>query len=374
MCLKKTLNDYKNIGGDKFEYILDYIPKEGVNIPVNGWKCKKCGDIRRMKYSKVYLGHGCGKCSNIDSKTLEDYKSLSERPDIKLKYILDTIPETTSIKNNGWQCKTCNMIRNASYSSASLSGCGNCSKKDFNTLDDYKQVGENRFEYILDYIPKNINTKINGWKCLKCNNIVSNTYDIIKHIKGCYNCATNSKKTLKHYQDISIKYEFEYILDYVPESVVDNILGWKCKKCEDIRNISYNEIRKQRGCGNCSTFESEKYCRIVFEEIFECKFRKCRPKFLNGLEYDGYNEELKIAFEYNGIQHYKYIDYFHKNGKDSLHKQQERDELKRKLSLENNITLIEIPYTYNIRYKDKMKEYIRQQLEEKGLIMTVYPY
>ena len=58
------------------------------------------------------------------------------------------------------------------------------------------------------------------------------------------------------------------------------------------------------------------------------------------LEFDGYCKELKLAWEYQGRQHYEYIQHFHKKC-DSLQKQQERDSKKRELCKENGITLIE---------------------------------
>ena len=93
-----------------------------------------------------------------------------------------------------------------------------------------------------------------------------------------------------------------------------------------------------------------------------CTFNKCRPKFLQVLEYDGYNEELKLAFEYQGIQHYQYIPHFHRNGKEDFEKQKERDALKDILSIENNITVIRIPYEYDCYDEEKLKGYIKNEL------------
>ena len=49
----------------------------------------------------------------------------------------------------------------------------------------------------------------------------------------------------------------------------------------------------------------------------------------------------KFAIEYNGIQHYENIPYFH----NSLKETQERDSRKEKYCAENNIRLVVIPYT-----------------------------
>ena len=66
--------------------------------------------------------------------------------------------------------------------------------------------------------------------------------------------------------------------------------------------------------------------------------------FRSYYEFDGYNEEHKIAFEYHGYQHYVYPNFFHKTEKDFL-SNQERDKAKEEYCKENNIKLIIIPYT-----------------------------
>jgi hypothetical protein len=116
--------------------------------------------------------------------------------------------------------------------------------------------------------------------------------------------------------------------------------------------------------------KGEDTCRKVFESIYKRPFTKCRPPFLlnvvtgskHALELDGYNEDLKIAFEYNGEQHYKYIPYFHKT-KDSFYNQKYRDEMKRRLCMEHNVHLIEVPY-----HVSNIRAFISEQLSEKKLL------
>ena len=64
----------------------------------------------------------------------------------------------------------------------------------------------------------------------------------------------------------------------------------------------------------------EEQCRLIFQSIFKRKkFPKVRPTFLRNpktnrcLELDGYNKKLKLAFEYDGYQHYIYPNKFHKS-------------------------------------------------------------
>jgi hypothetical protein len=79
------------------------------------------------------------------------------------------------------------------------------------------------------------------------------------------------------------------------------------------------------------------------------------------MELDGYNEELALAFEYQGIQHYEYNTHFHKNFED-FEQRVKDDLLKRELCKIKGVTLIEIPYTIDY---DKMIDYIICQCEGK---------
>ena len=95
--------------------------------------------------------------------------------------------------------------------------------------------------------------------------------------------------------------------------------------------------------------KGEKRCREYFENKFGKPFIKCRPEWLinpstkRKLELDGYNEKLKLAFEYNGNQHYEYIEYFHNNNVDNFLDQIQRDVDKRLICANHGIRLIIIP-------------------------------
>lgn len=57
-----------------------------------------------------------------------------------------------------------------------------------------------------------------------------------------------------------------------------------------------------------------------------------------------YNDNLKLAVEYNGAQHYKYVKYYYKT-EEQFHKRLRDDKLKISKCEENNILLIIVPYT-----------------------------
>jgi hypothetical protein len=87
------------------------------------------------------------------------------------------------------------------------------------------------------------------------------------------------------------------------------------------------------------------------------------------MEFDGYCESLKIAFEYHGIQHYERLEHFQRTNKEFLRRQM-NDEMKRTLCMENGVALIEIPYHVE---KNEIFDYILDQLKVKGIYPPSIP-
>jgi hypothetical protein len=88
------------------------------------------------------------------------------------------------------------------------------------------------------------------------------------------------------------------------------------------------------------------------------------------MELDGYCEDLNLAFEYNGIQHYKKHRWFHSSN-DSFMQRREDDNLKRVLCLDNNVKLITIPYA--VPHK-KLRTYILNSCEGNGVQLPTDAY
>lgn len=195
------------------------------------------------------------------------------------------------------------------------------------------------------------------------------------------------------------------------KKIIENI--WSCRNCNQVKNNieMFVEIAKDRGglclsekylglnkhlifeckinhkwnatpnniknknswCPQCKDLVNQERCRVILEVLLEHKFIICSPNFLyveetkKYLELDGYCNELKIAFEYQGIMHYELM-YWDHNDDARLKHQQVKDAFKVKKCLENNILLLVISYK-DIKHKndDIIKELLINMLEKNNI-------
>src|SRR5208337_4997068 len=76
-------------------------------------------------------------------------------------------------------------------------------------------------------------------------------------------------------------------------------------------------------------------------------------------------EELSLAFEHNGKQHYEIVNF---NGTDNeFDRLQENDKIKKELCAKNNVKLIIIPELFSRTKIDNLKDLIRTQCLELGV-------
>jgi len=153
-------------------------------------------------------------------------------------------------------------------------------------------------------------------------------------------------------------------------------------------------------CPKCKEGKYESNCRWYFEKIFTyisgssiqflkirlhriAKMFKCTQNFegisLNKMHFDGFaiikinGKKIRLAFEYNGPQHYIFPNHIHKflkEGRKRFEHQQLVDEFKRLFCMKNHIILIEFPYYIdeNMNHPKKIQKYIIKQFVNKTRI------
>ncbi|MFP3414319.1 hypothetical protein SB773_22455 [Bacillus sp. SIMBA_074] len=105
------------------------------------------------------------------------------------------------------------------------------------------------------------------------------------------------------------------------------------------------------------------------KSIFHKPFKKTRRILDRNLELDGYNEELNIAFEYHGIQHYKFDPFFFKTIED-FDKRQAVDLYKEEICRQKGIKLVIVPYNCYTT-DESLVEYVFNCLEELKIPVQV---
>ncbi len=360
-CRIKTLINYQNIAKThNGEYIKDMIPKD-VRTPIDGWKCIN-GHIWVATYDNVSQGKWCQKCYDIHrKKDISDYQILAK--DHKLVYFLDHVPQRTEVLIWGWLCENSHTFSSSYQNIKKSVGCPECHKDTFKKLSDYQEIAyKYDGRYILDYIPQNSYTQINGWSC-KNNHVWTATYNQISNGTWCKECITTN---IEAYRQLAINNNGLYILDSIPESIYVPTNGWQCDKGHQW-SARYRLIRYDKTwCPYCSKYKSERLAREIIESIMNLQFPTIRPDFLKydknrNLELDGYNEDYQIAFEYNGKQHYLYCPFFHSDIT-KFERLKDCDQFKVSTCLEENISLLIIPFIYNYTDPDKMFDYIFEQI------------
>ena len=135
-------------------------------------------------------------------------------------------------------------------------------------------------------------------------------------------------------------------------------LEWECAFGHTWRaSPSSVNGKSQSWCRQCNQTYSEKLVRIAFEAIFRKGFPNSRPYFLKSekgrnLELDGYCEELSLAFEFDGSQHFKKTRF--QGSEKALEDIRLRDIEKNELCANQGVTLIRINYKDDFRDVPKL--------------------
>ncbi|RHZ67052.1 hypothetical protein Glove_303g134 [Diversispora epigaea] len=223
-----------------------------------------------------------------------------------------------------------------------------------------------------------INCKLPLKRCCSKGHLWSAPLDRIKNgNKWCPQCANESCLTLKDAQQLARGKNGECLSEIFINSRLTGIYERKGGKClsEKYYN-SYtkllwcckenhqweatpNCILRGKWCPFCSKFKREDLCHEITSKYLGPPSKIQHPM---GLELDIYYPEYGLAIEIQGVQHEKYIGFFHRGDSNNFIKQQERNQLKNELCEENWIVLRYVWY-----YEDPYVV-ILEHLRELGLI------
>ncbi len=187
-------------------------------------------------------------------------------------------------------------------------------------------------------------------------------YSIINGGRWNCSCCRSKQYTIEHLREFGRKQGLTLLdTQYVN---IRRKYKWKCHDGHRFYRTG-SEIQQGKGCSKCHIYLQEERCRFILEQLTGTYFPKVRGIFGTRMELDGFSGSLKIAFEYQGIQHYQYHPYFHQK-KSQVKEQQNRDKEKEKLCLENGIKLLVIPYNVAKSGDDCLIHFISSKIGVDG--------
>ena len=182
----------------------------------------------------------------------------------------------------------------------------------------------------------------------------------------CPYCATNRLCALEDAKQLAYNRKGACLSEYYINN--RSALLWMCDKKHRWFATFDNVKHLNSWCPFCPKYKREKLCHEILTKYLGPPSLIRKPNFLKtpecptGLELDIYYPEYGFAIEVQGVQHEKYIKFFHNGDPNNFIKQQARDQLKKELCEENQIALRYVWY-----YEDPYT-IIPEHLRELGLI------
>ncbi|MEN9407029.1 MAG: hypothetical protein RLZZ455_245 [Candidatus Parcubacteria bacterium] len=295
--------------------------------------------------------------------TIEEMQDIAAEHDGKCLSI-EYINSNTKLK---WQCKEGHVWESTPLSVKYAGNwCSLCSRKKLLTIEEMQDIAAEHGGKCLSekYINSKTNLKLH---CIK-GHIWETAPNNVRQGNWCPICAGTKLLTIEEMQGIANERGGKCLSPRYINSTTN--LKWQCKEGHIWEAKPYL-VKQGTWCPKCRIWIGENTCRLYMENIFSNSFPKSKPKWLkndkgNQLELDGYCEKLKLAFEYQGIQHYKSDGWF---SKEKVEKVKWRDEQKRKICNQNGVSLLIIPYQNNL---DVIYDTIIDQCRKYNFIIPNY--
>ncbi len=226
------------------------------------------------------------------------------------------------------------------------------------TLQEMQQIAQARCGECLS---SHYDYRKMKWKC-SCMFIWDAEPRSIRQGHWCPRCGGNAKGNIKEMQRLAKQKGGRCISERYVNSHTK--LRWKCADGHTWEARPTSIKNANTWCPRCVRFIKEEQCRFVLDKMTGERFVKTR-QILNGLELDGYCEELNAAFEYQGEQHFVYIPKWHKT-EQNFKDRQLRDKLKTSLCSQMGISKINIHHKY-AEDRERLVKHIKERLHSNNI-------
>lgn len=312
--------------GTKIKHLLLCLKCEhkwSATLGVNRGSCPECGRIRSIAASTLKPEDAHARLAKAGLRLIGKYIG------VKKIYRIE--------------CTKCAYKWDAVLVSSVCCGCGcpKCSRQAPNLLSTklvrakLKELG---ITLISPYLGRH------HWHTLRCKlGHTWNTRGNLLDVRSCTHCTLQNRKRLiqQRLEGFGIK-----LLSARASTRTKLVLC--CSNCNHVWTSKWYV----KACPKCGPNKmiSEFIARELLEKLTRHKFKKKQLEWARGngkmpLELDGYNQMLRMAFEYQGQQHYKPIDFGNGREKaiEKLRRQQLNDNRKRFLCKYHGVFLIVIP-------------------------------
>lgn len=255
-------------------------------------------------------------------------------------------------------CDSCQSDRGYGMASVTNKLCKKCARVN-DHLDECRHIAESHGGQLLSNEWKGSDKKY-MFRCNKCNNEWETYSYVIRRGSWCSICSNDQmasdkrQKNIEYCKNLAQIKGGEFLSSWYKNDATK--YDWKCANGH-MWSTRLTVIEGGSWCPQCfaenSTFRMrERQLRNIVESKFNVKFPSIRPEWLINpdtgykMELDCYNEELRLAFEYDGELHDVDVEFF--NNCSAL--QRQRDIIKDKLCIEHGVRLIRISHKnkYNL--------------------------
>jgi hypothetical protein len=304
-------------------------------------ECKEHG-LFEQEANAHMRGQGCSKCKGGVKYNLEDFIEKSNSVH-NYKYIYEKSFYIDSYTMIGIECKEHGYFEQLPNNHMSGQGCPKCTGKSLSDDELLKRMNiihNNKYDYSLVLFTGMLN-KVK----IICSEHGIFEQKLSNHInlkQGCIKCAnvylSNKEEfIIKSVNKHGSLYNYDNVIYKSAKTNVDIL----CKK-HGLFSQSPTKHLSGNGCPTCKLSKGEHSIMIYLDSNKIDYTSQFRIKGFN-LIFDFYLPDYNLCIEYDGLQHFKPVNYF--GGINAFNLQIKNDSLKNKYCLENQIKLLRIKYT-----------------------------